>query len=735
MATTKKIKVVLTNAGSAWDSAAAYRLHDYIIVDNATMYICKRVDPDTMVNVGHPLTDTTWWDKSVDLSKVENAAQSAADAANASAAKANASTSAADTATANAKTATDAANAAAALVTSATEKCETATSNAESATGKATDAVADVKALLSAFSSTNPFCGFARVAGTSDPAPADEYIYGSRSLVREIGSHIKLGTVKRMDGEAVLQHECAKGRITLASNGDAVAVDGSEGDLLLYTDIPLYLLKANETVGTDEMSCMGVGVIPCYWQNHAAKAIEPFAFSPFYTVQAKLDGDERTCAHNIINDNVNGTYYSPDGLSKEAFKPNGGGYPHQFVSALDAIRNAQNKNEDSKTCYPYMGAYYEFYELLVALMYAECGTLNTTNIYSMGVGCTPEDTANADTWNNEQIAANSGVKVISADGSYINYSNFMSQNIKKGESGSAHCNIQTMVGSCYYSMTKCGETISLLDGITKAGLTDKIGSNANIFYYDENGEVVCSSDGSINVDTGEGMEGAKRYYIVRNVPNCEGIADGVMTAVANCYVKMNFTDDAYWGKQSMAGGVSIWKFSHAVYRGLSMPMDGLLEQLCGAHYLSGKEGDAYYEKFYWTSKWQDVQPLTDTTDYGVKGTEFNILKGLTNVCDVPGTGAWAKKADYSKSLFCFTDFSGGSHTHEVAYTWNSHHCYGRGESNYPADGYECVKALAVGCYAIYSDASARTAICNNAASIGNSYCAGAFAVPQLKLKQ
>ena len=671
-----------------------------------------------------------------------DAAATATTNANTATANAEAATAAAKTATTNANTATTKANeattkanTAAANADTATANANTATANAEAATTAATDAAADVRSLLAAFSSTNPFCGFARVSGTSDPTPADEYVYGSRALVREIGSHIKIGTIKRVDGEAVLQHECAKGRATLASNGDAVAVDGSEGDILVYSDTPLYLLKANETVGTDEMSCMGIGVIPYYWQNHAAKSFEPFAFSPFYTVQAKLDGDERSCAHNIINDNVNGTYWSPNGLAKETFKASGGGYPHQSVSALAAIQNAQNKNADNKTCYPYMGAYYEFYELLITLMYAECGTLNATDLYCMGVGCTCEDTATAATWNNEQIAANSGVKAISADGSYVSYSNFMSQNIKQGASGSARYNISTLVGNCYYSFTKCGEVMMLLDGITKAGLTDKVGSNTNIFYYDENGDVVCSSDGSINVDTGEGMEGAKRYYIVRNVPNCEGIADGVMTAVTNCYVKMSFTDDAYWGSQSMAGGVSIWKFSHAIYRGLSMPMDGLFEQLCGAHYLVGNNGGTYYDKFYWASKWQDIQPLTDTTDYGVKGTEFNILKGLTNVCDVPGAEAWVKTADYSKSLFCYTGFSGGSHTHEVAYTSNGHHCYGRGVNAYPEDGYECVKALAVGCNAAYRFASARTAYCVYAAGYGYHHNAGAFAVPQLKLKQ
>lgn len=71
MSTTKKIKIVLTKAGTAYDETKEYHLHDYIILDNSVMYICRRVDATTMVCVGHPLTDEEWWDKSIDLSGVE----------------------------------------------------------------------------------------------------------------------------------------------------------------------------------------------------------------------------------------------------------------------------------------------------------------------------------------------------------------------------------------------------------------------------------------------------------------------------------------------------------------------------------------------------------------------------------------------------------------------------------------------------------------------------------------
>ena len=569
------------------------------------------------------------------------------------------------------------------------------------------------------------------------PAPARGYFYGGRELIREIGSHIKLGTVKRVGNEAVLQHECAKGRITLASNGEAVAVDGTEGDILVYSNIPLFLLKGNEMVGGNEMSCVGVGVIPCYWRNHAAKLLSPFAISPFYTANCKLTGDDRSQAHCIIGDAGVGSYSAPNGLLKEVFKASGAGYPSQYVSALESIHQAQNKNADANTNYPYMGCYYEFYELLLVLRYAECETLNTTDLYIMGTGCTMQEAVDDSTWNNAMIAANSGIKMFKSDKTVVGFGGLMSQNLKSGASGGGQYNLDQLVGSQHYGFTKNGEVLSVLDKITKAGLQSKIGSSSNIFYEDASGNMVCSSNGSVNIDNGDGMTANKRYYIVRDVPNCQGIGDGVMTAVVNCYVKMSCADSCYTGSTSLAGGYVIFKLSHSIYRGLSIPMDGLFRQLSGAHYLTGRTSSGYYNRFYCASKWQDVQPLINDTAYGNVGSakDFNILKGLSDVVDVSGNQGWISKADYSHSLFCFTGFSGNPHTHECCFTWNGNYMWGYGSYGLPEVGKEGVKALVVGCVAIDASASARTAYCVIAVSDSNDHFAGAFAVPQLKLEQ
>lgn len=774
--TEKRIKVLLTPAGSEWVADKEYKRLDYISNGKA-VWVSVKVDAATGKNVGHPLTDTAWWNKCIDLSEAESLAAAATVAANAAATTANNAAQAAM----DAKTA---AEAAASEANKATEAANTATSAAQVATSAANDATAAAEKVNAVLGDDNvlkvtdrtgvekslelmsqaaatemakqvkqntadiagvqkrldmfgdAYVGFARVSGDADPKPSQTYIYGTRQLVREIGKHMKIGTVKRVDNEAVLQHEGAPGRITKASNGEAMAVDGSEGDLLVYTDIPLHLIKANETVEGQEMSCMGVGVVPCYWMGHAAKRLEPFAFAPFYTVNAKIFDDERSCAHCIISDAVAGTSYTLNGFVKESFRPNANGYYSVSISSLGSIHNAQAKNADSNTNRPYMGGYYEFYELWMTMMYIECGTLNTTDLYSMGVGLTTIDSARADTWNNERIAANSGIKMIAADGTVAGYGALMSQSMRKGADGKVDYNLSAVVGDGYYSATKCGEALMVLDGITKAGLQSKVGSSTNVFYFDETNNLVCST--SINLDTGEGMTPNKRYFVVRDVPNCQGIGEGVLTAVVNTYAKFSVADSIYTGSTDLTGGTVIYKFSHSVYRGMSIPMDGAFMQLCGAHYMSGRTADdTVYGKFCCAEKWQDMAPLTNDTAYGDIGTEFNILKGLNNVKSVSGKSGWVSKADYSLSLFCFTEHSGGMHTKECRYTWNGNTLWGYGDSNtgLPATGKEGVKALVVGCHANCGAASACTAYCHLGVSAGGWVAAGSLAVPQLKFKQ
>lgn len=568
--------------------------------------------------------------------------------------------------------------------------------------------------------------GFARVNGDNDPAPSADFTYGTKAMLREIGRHMKMGIVK----DGVLVKECAPGRITADINGDDIAIDGSEGDVVFYTDRPLELLKAQETVGGSEMNMVGVGLAPTFWQGHASKTIPSFGMTPSYTVNTKLDGDTRAQAHSIYNAAVAGNYQPASEGFNETFKASGNGYFNNYISAVASIQNAQNKNSDAGTNYPYMGLYYEFYELWIAMLYAEMGTLNACDYKKLGIGCTAV-AATASNWADEDMSGSSGMKVILSDGT-AKYCALFGQNTRVGASGSNRYNLTMLCGSTNYNFMEMLEPQRLLDAIVKAGLTAYVGNASAVFSYDDDGGMTVTADGSIDLATGGGMTAGKKYWQVRDVPGCEGLSDGVMTAVANCYVKMTFKDGLYYsdGTTSLDGATAVWKMSHPLYRGVSLALDGCFRHLAGIHDVIGNDGGTYYRTTYMAAKWEDMEPLTDTTIYGTKGTAFNMLRGLTVTSSAaPVTDFWAGKADWGKSLFCFTASGGGGSTKECAYTWKDAHCWGQGTNGQPADGYECVEASGCGCAAFYGGcASVRTLCCGYAASRGSDFYAGAFAV-------
>ena len=269
----------------------------------------------------------------------------------------------------------------------------------------------------------------------------------------------------------------------------------------------------------------------------------------------------------------------------------------------------------------------------------------------------------------------------------------------------------------------------ILDAIAKAGFIDKIGNKANIFYYDENGNAVCASDGSVNLDTGEGMEMLKFYFVVRDVPRCEGMKDGVMTAVVNRYVKTEIADGCQSTdkKVSFDGAIAILKISIPVYRGFTLPYVGQFRQMSYAYYTIHNIDGATHVDYRCTESMEDVQPLTVFNQnayqcaYGITplmlvGLNKNSDYGVTDMLE-----SYIKSLCYNMSQFCYKTVGSSLHTHECAYLWL-----------YPSSngvvGTSQVHCSVVVCYAYLSHVSARTASCNIHAGFGYGSYAGAFAV-------
>ena len=75
--TEKRIKVVMTPAGTEWSAEKEYKLLDYIS-DGTTVWLCVKVDAATNVNKGHELSEAAWWNKCIDISEAVRVASEAA---------------------------------------------------------------------------------------------------------------------------------------------------------------------------------------------------------------------------------------------------------------------------------------------------------------------------------------------------------------------------------------------------------------------------------------------------------------------------------------------------------------------------------------------------------------------------------------------------------------------------------------------------------------------------------
>lgn len=577
----------------------------------------------------------------------------------------------------------------------------------------------ELKEKMATFVDTNPYVGMVRMNG--DASPDAEMTFGDKQLLHEVGAEWKLATVK----DGVVTHVMAPGRLTLDENGEEVEIDGTDGDVMLINR-NANVINATKVIDGREMNCLAIGKTVAKWYGVESKKMPAFGMTPCETVNAKLEGDARSQAHCIYNTAVNGMYGTADTSVLKASYINRGAGHASNISAVGSIQNAQNKNSDPLTARPYMGWHHGTYEALLTTMFAEIGSVDHTNVKMFGTGVTAS-TFNADLYNDDAISGASGWKIIAATGEtyYNHYTSSQAYVASKNK------NIQLASGlsTALYNPVQLLEGQRILDAIAKAGLVDKIGSKANIFYYDENGNAVCASDGSVNLDTGEGMEVLKFYFVVRDVPRCEGMKDGVMTAVVNRYVKTELADGCQSTdkKVSFDGAIAIFKASIPVYRGFTLPYVGQFRQMSYAYYTIHNIDGATHVDYRCTESMEDVQPLTVFNQNAYQcayGSTPPMLVGLNKKKDYGVTDLrenYVKSSDYSMSQFCYKTVGSSLHSHECAYLW----LY---PSNNGGVNTSQVHGSVVGCSALNSYVSARTASCNFHAGYGSYSYAGAFAV-------
>ena len=521
-------------------------------------------------------------------------------------------------------------------------------------------------------------------------------VYGSKEALNMVLKHYKMGLFK----DGALVKECAPCRITKAVDGSDINIDGSEGDIMLYTDVPIYrdrcrvsgVTVPNSSATTHNM--IGLGLMPHQIGWKDAKKMNPFAFTPGYV---QFDGHEyRSC----YNTTYKGSGGHPESMYTTNFiGANGaqGGYPVMYQSSVDSMQRSRAKGSE------YQGIFYEFYEMWLIAMYLELGSLLFTETDSFGAGCT-NNTPNASNWIS---GGSSGIRIKDGKGNGTDYYNCLFSNMR-GLLGNNKCNFEEAL-----------ESQRFVDALVKSNLADKVDGNT-VLEYDANGDVKVSTD--VDLASGSGMTEGKKYYIIRNVPNCQGIGDGVMTYVLNVFVKTKFKDN--YSNTKLSGKDIIFKFSYPTYRGLEL-FSGAFTQIEGINYVVGNRSGETESSIWYAKDYTDIK--YDPTNYNPTDSKVPIdeeipyIKGFVKGGEYDGSNSgWVKNANYDVSLYCATECSGKAND-------KSYECGYVSRNVGTSSGYKEVNVSVVGCDASNS-VLGRTLNANDAVAFGYGSYAGGFSI-------
>lgn len=539
-------------------------------------------------------------------------------------------------------------------------------------------------------------------------------VYGSKEALNMVLKHYKMGLFK----DGALVKECAPCRITKAVDGSEIKIDGSEGDIMLYTDVPIYrdrcrvsgVTVPNSTATTHNM--IGLGLMPHQIGWKDAKKMNPFAFTPGYVQLDTTTNQYRSC-YNTSFSGIASAAPNSDISTTSLIGANGdlGGYPVMYQSAVDNMIYSRNKGPK------YQGIFYEFYEMWLIAMYLELGSLYFTGTDSFGKGCT-KNTPDASNWIS---GGSSGVRIKDGKGDgtddYTPLYDYMAYLL-----GDNSCNFEEAL-----------ESQRFVDALVKSNLVDKVDGKTVLEYDDKNNGYVKVSDG-VDVASGNGMTYGKKYYIIRNVPNCQGIGDGVMTYVLNVFFKAEFKDD--YSETNYKGKDIIFKFSYPTYRGLEL-LSGAVTQIEGINYVFGKfkdvnNGSKYVikESIWYAKDYTDIKydPINHKhADYSVLTTtpdeDIPYIKGFVKAreYDAPLRG-FINNANYDVSLYCVTECREDASLteYECGWIWDISDIQ---------NGYKVVSASSVGCNVSQSEVG-RTLHPN--IDVANDYyaydCAGGFSI-------
>ena len=583
-------------------------------------------------------------------------------------------------------------------------------------------------------------CTKSKGYNVSTPSMSD--IYGSKESLNQVLSHYKMGLFK--DGKLV--KECAPCRITKAVDGSDINIDGTEGDILIYTDTEIYRDRC--TVPTNDLgiagttatthNVIGLGLMPHAVKGRKAKKMTRFAFTPSYP---QVSGNTY---YSCYNTNMSGSTSTASDMFTVNFMKDRGGYPVMYQSALTSMQRSRAKGT------AYQGIFYEFYEMWLIGLYLEIGSLYFTEVMkSFGVGCT-KSTPTAGDW---VTGSKAGVRIIGVTDGTDTYASLMDATFSIGSAGiNDKRPLMGLLDYNYYNFEEALESHRFVDALVKSGKSDKVydvnaaDTTAVVFTYDDSGNVVeVGTD--VSIETGAGMVPGKKYYTIRNVDKCQGISDGVMTYVLNVFAKTTFKDNVYHGSVNVGGKDIIFKFSYPTYRGLEL-FSGAYTQIEGIHNVVGcyNEGTeetpnlVYKNNICYAKDYTDIK-FDPKNGLGTGGVNYSVSTDVRDE-DIPwlngfvsgkeyitSSGGWVKNCDYDVSLYCMNEVGGNSNQYECGFFWGNSSWGGVNTDNNgkPKEGSKNVNASVVGCNANNGNAG-RTLFADHAVAYGSAIFAGGFAI-------
>ena len=292
--------------------------------------------------------------------------------------------------------------------------------------------------------------GYVRLAGSSSPALSyKSYKYHEQGgFGRESAFSLfypcLVGTKLTGGDEQVgkILHVLKKLDWSHDIQGNARALNGSEGDVMVCNIDPYFRIAGKHTINGTEYDVFLMSRYPFTWQGIEAEEVERGGMSPDYCV-SHTDTDNVVRMHSVYNPEWAGSYSAPAGVvgkfvfgtdaetgditetyDADATLLGGSGGLHSTDIALyTGEQRAMNNNPDTTKCVPFMNLTAESANNLQALLLSEGGTFDAHNATLMGSGFSSNDpaTAAAD-WEESGSGAKNGMRVMDKDGNWKYYS-------------------------------------------------------------------------------------------------------------------------------------------------------------------------------------------------------------------------------------------------------------------------------------------------------------------------